>query len=267
MAFFISLRGPACAGMAALTLAVSGCGALGGVNLISVEEEWEMGRQFEEEIARELPLSDDPVVQGYVTRIGEELVARSEMAELDWRFYVVEEPEEINAFNVPGGLVYVYSGLILEADSAAELIGVMGHEVAHGVARHGTERLSQQFGLAVLAELVLGQDPGMIQQIVAQIVGAGAIARFSQSQEFEADDMGVQLMTDAGYDPQGMVVLLERLLELQQRDPGTVERLFATHPGVGDRIERIESQIAELEGTGDLRFDDGEFHDIQDRLR
>lgn len=250
------------------TLTLPGCATLGigGVNLISVEEEWEMGEQFEEELARELPISEDPVVNEYVTRIGGLMVSQTNMADLDWRFYVVDEPE-VNAFNVPGGLVYVYSGLIQEAGSAAEFVAVMGHEVAHGVARHGTERLTQQYGFAVLAQAVLGEDPGLIQQIVAEVMAVGAIAQFSRAQEFEADEIGLRLMAEGGYNPEGMVDLLERLLDLRERAPGTVERFFATHPDVSDRIDRVEDQIQALEDLVGLQMNDDQFRTIQGRVR
>lgn len=251
-----------------LALSLSGCATLGlgGVNLISIEDEWEMGRQFEAELAEELPLVDDAVVNEYVNEIGRLLVSQTEMADLEWRFYVVEDPQ-VNAFNVPGGLVYVYTGLIEQAGSAAEFIGVMGHEVGHGVARHGTERLSQQYGLALLASAVLGEEPGFIRQIVAEIAAFGAIASFSRAQEFEADDIGVVLMLEAGYHPRGMVDLLERLLDLREREPGTVERFFATHPDVSDRINRVEERMTGLDGLGGLQMNDQRFQAVQDRVR
>jgi beta-barrel assembly-enhancing protease len=200
-----------------------------------------MGRQFEAELAEELELSEDPAL----TRMGERIVSQTEMADLPWRFYVVRD-ETVNAFNVPGGLVYVHSGLIEAAGDEDELAAVVGHEIGHGVARHGTERLTQQYGMAVLAGVVLGEDPGVVSEIVAQVVAAGAVARFSREQEFEADELGVRHMADAGYDPEGMVSFLQRLLELQEREPGTVERFFATHPATEDRIEEVEGQIEEM---------------------
>jgi len=223
--------------------AVPGCATLGmgGVNLISVEEEWEMGRQFEAELAQELDVRED----ASLTRMGERIVSQTDKAELPWRFYVVED-ESVNAFNVPGGLVYVHSGLIEAAGNEDELAAVVGHEIGHGVARHGTERLSQQYGLSVLAGVVLGEDPGIVSEIVAQVVAAGAVAQFSREQEFEADELGVRHMAAAGYDPQGMVNFLERLVEMAQRDPGTVERFFATHPATEERIEAVEGQIEEI---------------------
>ena len=225
-----------------LSLVVSGCAALGtaGVNLISVEEEWELGKQFEAELAEELDPYEDP----RITQMGQRIVAETRKADLPWRFYVVDD-ESINAFNVPGGLVYLHSGLI-DVASDAEIAAVIAHEISHGVARHGTQRMTQQYGLAIIAGAVLGEDPGVVQEIVAQILAGGTIARFSQAQEFEADEMGVQFMHDAGYDPNGMVALLERFLELQQSDPGRMQQFFATHPSTDERLERVRRMVDAL---------------------
>ncbi len=100
--------------------------------------------------------------------------AQTEMANRQWQFHVVADPE-INAFNIPGGHVYVNSGLIARASNASELAGVLAHEITHGVSRHGTEQLSKQYGIAGVAGLVLGRNPGLVQQIAAQIVAQGAV--------------------------------------------------------------------------------------------
>jgi beta-barrel assembly-enhancing protease len=247
---------------------LSGCAALGlgGFNLVSIEEEWQLGRQIEAEINQQLPLSRDATVVNYVNRIGQDIVARTDMANLPWRFYVVES-DEVNAFNAPGGLVYIYTGLIREASNASELIGVIGHEVAHGVARHGTQRLSQHYGIAVLASVVLGQDPGILSQIVAQLIHGGAMAQFSQRQELEADQMGVRFMTAIGYNPQGLVTFFERLQEMRERQPGAVERFFATHPPTPRRIEHVRAEIQRTPGTDNLPSNDGQFANVRARVR
>lgn len=225
------------------SLVLAGCAAVDadGVNLISVEEEWEMGQEFEAELAEELDVSRDPGL----TEMGESIVAQTRKSDLPWRFYVVQD-ETVNAFNVPGGLVYVHSGLIDQAGDEHQIAAVVAHEIGHGVARHGTERLTRQYGLSVLAGVVLGEDPGLVQQIVAEVVAAGTIARFSQAQEFEADELGVRYLAEAGYDPEGMIRLLESLMELQERDPGTVEQFFATHPSTEERISRVRELIDAL---------------------
>lgn len=247
---------------------VSGCATLGlgGFNIISLEQEWELGREIEREIGEQLTLSTDAELTGYVRNLGERIVAGTPMSGLEWRFHVVED-EAVNAFNAPGGLVYVNTGLIREAENASELSAVMAHEVGHGVARHGTQRLSQQYGVAVLAGLILGDDPGLLAEIAASIAAAGTMARFSREDEFEADELGVTFTVEAGYHPRGMVTFFQRLLELQQREPGSVERFFATHPATQERIDRVEDMVEGMGSLDHLATNDDRFPRVQGRAR
>src|SRR5919106_4958690 len=114
----------------------------GDLNLVSYQEEWELGRALERDIARQLPLVRDPAALAYVNRMGQRIAAQTELAEAPWEFHLVADPS-INAFNIPGGHVYVHTGLVGATDNASELAGVMAHEIAHGVSRHGTEMLSR----------------------------------------------------------------------------------------------------------------------------
>src|SRR6185436_1530727 len=123
-----------------------------------------------------------------------------------------------------GGHVYVNTGLIHAAENASQLAGVMAHEINHVVARHSTEQISRQYGLSILASLVLGQNPGVLSQIAAQIVAGGALARFSREAEREADELGIRAMYAAGYDPRGMASMFRQLLAHQQRSPSRVEQ-------------------------------------------
>jgi beta-barrel assembly-enhancing protease len=245
---------------------LSGCATLGlgGFNIISVEQEWELGREIEEELAQQLTLSSDAEVNRYVREMGEAIASRTALGDRDWRFHVVED-DAVNAFNAPGGLVYVNTGLIRTAENASELAAVVAHEVGHGVARHGTQRLSQQYGVAVLAGLILGDDPGLLAEIAASLAAAGAMARSSREDEFEADELGIRFMADAGYHPAGMVSFFQRLLELQQREPGRVERFFASHPATEERIQRAEVLIGEMGSLDHLVVQDDRFRRIRDR--
>jgi beta-barrel assembly-enhancing protease len=238
--------------LAAATLAVTalllGACASSGVNqgdlnLISLEEEWQLGRQLEQDIAQKVNLVNDGTVVGYVDRIGQALVAQTELANLPWEFHVVADPS-VNAFNIPGGHVYVHTGLIAAADDVAELAGVMGHEIAHGVARHGTEQLSKSYGLSILAGVTLGNDPSTYQQILAQVLGGGALAKFSRDAEREADDLGVDYMAGAGYDPLGMARMFEELLARRQGRPSSVEQFFSSHPLTEERIDAVRADAA-----------------------
>ncbi|MBA3582930.1 MAG: M48 family metalloprotease [Gemmatimonadetes bacterium] len=237
----------------------------GDFNLVSYQEEWALGAQLEKDIARQLPLVNDRTALAYVNRIGQRLVNQSELAQAPWEFHIVADPQ-INAFNIPGGHVYVNSGLIGAADNVAELAGVMAHEISHGVARHGTEQLSKAYGFNIIAGLALGANPPIYQQILAQLVGAGTFARFGRDAEREADDLGVIYMYNAGYDPHGMVTMFQELLSRQQRSPSSVEAFFSSHPLTEDRIGSVQAKIAQLPPKGNLVLRDGEFQQIQQRV-
>jgi len=252
-----------------LTFVLSSCSAIGlgggDFNLITLEEEWQLGAQLEQEIANELTLVNDAATVAFINDIGQRLVNQTEMANLPWEFHVVADPS-INAFNIPGGHVYVHTGLIQQVDDVSELAGVMAHEVAHGVERHATERLTAAYGLQIGAGILLGQDPGLVQQIVASIAAQGAIASFSRSDEREADQLAVDYLYRSRYDPQGMVTLFNRLLDEGGRRPGSVERFFSTHPMTEDRIRETERQIAQLPPRSDLISYDPQLAAVQARV-
>lgn len=234
----------------------AGCGSGGGAgdfNLISIEEEWQLGAQLSQDIARQVRLSNDPTLHNYVNQMGQRIVAQTPepFNRLPWQFHVVEDPS-INAFAIPGGHVYVHTGLIAQADNAAELAGVMAHEISHITARHSTEQISRQYGLSVLAGVALGQNPGALAQIAAQILAGGTLARFSREAEREADELGIRAMAAAGYNPIGMATMFEELLENRQRQPGRVEQFFATHPLTEERVREARKRARQLGERGTL---------------
>ena len=258
------------AGILVVLVLLSGCATSGvnrgDLNLVSLEEEWQMGQQLEAEIARQMRLVNDPTALRYINEIGQRIVAQTEMANLPWEFHIVAD-DAINAFNIPGGHVYVNTGLIQAASNVAELAGVMAHEVAHGVARHGTERLSKQYGLSIAAGALLGSDPGILQQIVAQVAATGAIAKFSRDDERESDRLGVEYMYESGYDPMGMASMFEKLLEQGRRSPGAIEQFFSTHPLTDERIRNARQQASRYPNRSGLVTSDGSLAQIQRRVR
>lgn len=174
-------------------LAVTGLGLMlgcagtginkGDISFISIDEEWQLGEQLAADIADEMRLVDNPQVSAYITRMGNEVLAQAKgdtpIADRPWDFHVVAG-DEVNAFNIPGGHVYFYSGLIARADNYGEVMGVMAHEVSHGLVRHGVENMTKQYGISMLAGLVLGKDPAAYQEILANILAGGAIMKFSR---------------------------------------------------------------------------------------
>ena len=237
----------------------------GDFNLVSYQEEWALGQKLEGDIARQLPLVNDRTSLAYVNRIGQRLVAQTELAQAPWEFHIVADPK-INAFNIPGGHVYVNSGLVAATDNTAELAGVMAHEISHGVARHGTEQLSKAYGFQVVAGLALGGNPPIYQQLLAQVVGAGTFAAFGRDAEREADRLGVFTMQSAGYDPHGMVTMFQELLSRRQSQPGAVSQFFSSHPLTEDRITEVRALIAQLPPRSNLVTRDAELPRIQQRL-
>lgn len=221
----------------------------GDVNLMSLDDEWALGDELAAEVDAQTAAFPDPAVQAYVDAVGGALAARTELADRDWTFTVIRDPS-VNAFALPGGHVYVHSGLVAAAPDAAALAGVIGHEVGHVVARHSTERMVKAHGLHLVAGLVLGEDPGLVRQIVAELVGRSVLARFSRGDEREADDLGLVTLAEAGYDPEGMARMFEAMVALRAREPVLFERWFASHPLGEERIERAREQAASVESAG-----------------
>jgi predicted Zn-dependent protease len=243
-------------------LASCGSGSGGGFNLMSLEEEWQLGQQLSQEVASQVHLNNDPTANAYIRSLGQRLVAQTPMANLPWTFHVVDDPA-INAFAIPGGHVYVNTGLINAASNASELAGVMGHEIAHGVARHSTQQMSAQYGLSALASVLLGQNAGNLQQIAAQIVAGGALARFSRGAEREADERGIQYMHAAGFNAGGMASMFRKLAAQSQRQPGALEKFFSTHPVTEERIRDAEKRAAGLSGGV---TDEAAFQNVKSRV-
>src|SRR5690606_12528518 len=145
---------------------------------------------------------------------------------ITYRFTVIDEPRQVNAFALPGGHIYVYSGLIAAADSEAELAGVLGHEIGHVAERHAAQALGAQFGLQTLASLALGQNPSLIEQIAAGIAAQGYLSRHSRDAERESDSRGLQYLIAAGYDPTAMPAFFKKLERMSGGNPGALQQFF-----------------------------------------
>jgi predicted Zn-dependent protease len=245
------------------TLAV-GCATSGvnsgDFNLISLDQEWQLGDQLSQDVAKQMKLVKNSSAAKYLDRVGQSIVAQTELRNRPWHFHLVDD-SEINAFNIPGGHVYVNTGLVEAAPDAAAFAGVLAHEIGHGVARHGTEQLTKIYGINILGGLLLGKNPKAYEQILAQIAATGAVAKFSRADEAEADQLGVRYSYDAGYDAMGLPRMLQVLAKKSQGNPGKVGRFFATHPMTQDRIQATE-KLASTMGNGGRRNESG-FSDFQ----
>ena len=172
--------------------------------VLSQQDELSIGRLAAVEVEKENPILNDPTVTDYITRLGGRLVARSARSDIPYTFRVVDSPE-INAFALPGGYVYVNRGLIEDAASEDELAGVLAHEIAHVVLRHGAEQAARanlaQKGIGVLGQ-ILGRGTGAAAgESAAQMVANGVFLRFTQNAERRADEVGARMLAEAGYHP------------------------------------------------------------------
>ena len=213
--------------------------------LLPVSEENKLGRDMKKEIEKELKLHKSQEIQDYIEKLGSRIAskARDTPQGIKFTFTVVDDDKTINAFAIPGGHIYVYSGLMKAASDEAELAGVIGHEIAHVTQRHIADRLVAQFGLQTVLGLALGKDPSLLSSLAAQVAGTGALLKFTRDQESEADARGLPYMVAAGYDPEGMVRFFRKLKKTE--GPGALVFL-SDHPLPSARIEALEARIKRM---------------------
>jgi len=219
-----------------------------GLDFYSMEHEIALGKQLAQEVEKSAKFIDDPVINEYVNRVGQNLVRNSD-ARVPFTIKVIDS-DVVNAFALPGGFFYVNSGLILHADEESELAGVMAHEIAHVCARHGTKQ-------ATKAEIInLASIPAMIfipYSLAGYAIYQGmnfaiplTFLRFSRADEAEADYLGLQYMYKAGYDPNSFVTFFEKVEADEKKQPGTIPKVFSTHPPTPERIAATQKEIATI---------------------
>lgn len=239
----------------------------GKVNFYSLEKEIALGKGLAQDVERQSKVIDDPVISEYVNRVGQNLVRNSD-AKVPFTIKVVDS-EEVNAFALPGGFFFVNSGLIMTADNEAELAGVMAHEIAHIAARHGTRQATraQIANYGTIPLIFMGGWIGYgIRQGVSVLIPLGFM-QFSQAFEREADFLGLQYMYKSGYDPTSFVDFFEKLQSKEKRKPGTMSKLFGSHPPTDDRIKDSQKNIEDiLKARPEYVVTTSEFDDVKNRL-
>ena len=237
-----------------LVLACAGCGTL------SVPEEQRLGQQMSAQMRRELVFLPDRVVQGYVSEMGEKLVAAAGPQPFQYRFFVVED-DQINAFAAPAGYVYVHTQTILAARNASELAGVIAHEIGHVAERHIARNYNRRrntgigYQAAVLAAAALGGGAAAsVAQLGGGLAATAYINSFSREDELAADAFAVDVMPRAGYDPEGLVTFFQTLRE---QDAGAPPQFLSSHPATEARIVAARERIETHPPVDPVRLDDG----------
>ncbi|MDQ6736273.1 MAG: M48 family metallopeptidase [Gemmatimonadota bacterium] len=251
--------------IAVLSAAAMLCGCA-----VSQQQEVQMGAQYAAQLDQQLPMVTDPEVVRYINVLGDSIAHVTSRRDLDWHFFVVNSPE-VNAFAVPGGYVYVNRGLIDRATRMDELAGVLGHEIGHVIRRHTIKQMQQQQGAnigitlaCILTSICNNQATG-----TAINAGAGALfAKFSRTDEAQADEEGFKNVVRAGISPEGLVTMFQKLIDERKSTPGAVDGWFATHPLEEERIADVQRLINTLTPAqlAALTTDSKNFHSFKSRL-
>ena len=226
-----------------------------GINLFSDNDEVNMGTQFDAEIRKnqkEYPVYKDKKIRDYIDkRIFQHVLESPEIkkkAKYKYQLEIIDNDSVLNAFAVPGGYVYLYTGLIKYLDSEAALAGVIGHEIAHVERRHATQRITAAYGLQIVASLALGNNPSQVSVMAANLFGGLSLLANSRSNEDESDLYSVKYLLNTRYYPGSAKFFFEKL-----RDDGKVDKdgqgldvFLSTHPDPIERIKSTNKRLREL---------------------
>ena len=238
-----------------------------GLNFYSLDREITLGSQLARQVERSTKFIDDPRVNEYVNRIGQDVVRNSD-ARLPFTFKVIDS-DEVDAFALPGGFLYVNRGLILRAGGEAELAGILAHEIAHVAACHFGREMTraQLLQLATIPLIFIGGGIGYGAYEASGLAIPMTFLKFSRTFEAQADYLGVQYMYRAGYDPSAFVSFFEKIQAMEKKKPGTLAKAFDTHPQTPDRIEKTQEEIRKiLPSKPQYIVTTSEFDEVKGRL-
>lgn len=205
-------------------------------NIISIPQEKELGTQISQQVRQEMTLSKDPALNTKVNQIGNKLVAALPRKDFEYQFFVVQE-DSPNAFTIPGGKIFVHTGLMKLTDTD-ELAGVIGHEIGHAYERHPTKSLTRSYGMSYLSKLLLADNGGALKTLSLQLAQGGILNKYGRDDENEADAIGFFLVKKAGYPTDGLLRFMQKLALFEGEN--FTPALFRTHPPTPERIEHLK---------------------------
>ena len=243
---------------------LAGCG-------VSTQQEVQMGQEEAQQVSAQLPMVQDAVIQNYVNQLGQRIARTTSRTDLNWQFQVVNS-SVVNAFALPGGFVYVNRGVLERASNMSEVAGVIGHEIEHVVRRHSVKQMEQAQGANVgvgIACALTGICQSGIAQAAINVGGTAVFAKFSRTDEVQADEGGFNNVIRAGINPRGMYTFFQKLLaEEQQSGGGNASAWFSDHPGTSDRIADIQRMLQQVPASqlNSLQTNDSGFNSMKSRL-
>ena len=234
--------------MLALNSAVM-TGCAGGVNLFSKQDDMALGQQVAAEIAanpQQFPVLRNEATRSYVQNIVNRIVSSPNVVnkDFDYTVTIINDDKTVNAFSIPGGRMYVYTGLLKFVDNEATLAGIMAHEIAHADSRHATEQLTKAYGLQTLAAIALGGDPGVLAEIAAGLAGNLAVLKFGRDAERESDRESFESLASIPgqpWHPAAIRNFMIKSLNAQSSQPSKFENLFLTHPPSQERLNNVDA--------------------------
>jgi len=234
-----------------LALFNTGCSdstSISDFNLFSTADDYQLGMQLDSEIKanpKEYPMLNSAEANAYLQSIVNQIIASPQIKYKGTFAYKVQilDTNIINAFATPGGFIYVYKGLLKFADNEATIAGVLAHEIAHSERRHATKRMTQQYGISILASLVLGSNPSALAQIGANLLTGVGLLKNSRDDEYEADEYSFKYLQDTKWYPGAITYFLEKIQAQQQSSPSDFEEILSTHPLDSKRIAQINEFI------------------------
>jgi len=244
---------------------LAGCG-------VSTQQEVQMGQQEAQQVNAQLPMVQDAEIQNYVNALGNRIAHLTSRADLNWQFQVVNS-DVVNAFALPGGFIYINRGVLSRASNMSEVAGVLGHEIEHVVRRHSVKQMENaqgaNVGVGILCALTGACQSGVAQAAI-NIGGTAVFAKFSRTDEIQADEGGFNNVMRAGITPRGMLSLFQKLLaeEQQSGGSGATAAWFADHPGTTDRIADIQRMLNQVPASqlNSLQVNDAGFASMKARL-
>jgi predicted Zn-dependent protease len=239
-------------------------------SIISQEREIAEGKKYASEIDRTAKIVTDPVVNEFVNRLAQNVARNSDLT-IPLTVKVIDSPE-LNAFALPGGFLYVNTGLLVAADEESQVAGVVAHEIAHVAARHWASQMTkaQILQYAMIPLIFIPRSYPVYYGVMEAYMNGVPLAflKFSRGDEEEADMLGLQYMYKAGYDPSAYVTFFSKIIEQDRRSPGSVPTIFATHPPTPERILRSEQEIKEILPKRERYLvSTSEFEDVKARLQ
>lgn len=236
----------------AAATALAGCSGTNSLTktaanaLLPPQQELALGQQVSQQVLAKYHPLDDPAIQSYVEQVGEKVASASAKDRaLPVHFVVLDAPKEVNAFAIPGGTIYVFSGLLLNVKDESELAGVLAHEVGHVTERHVAQKLVQQMGLDALTQAALGSNPGTLEQIGALVGDQGLMLHFSRADEAQADADAVRALAATGYSAEGLVHFFQRLATSSPQQIA----FLSDHPAPADRATEVQQLAEQLHAT------------------